>query len=184
MFYFTCAFLTLKMWFHGNLRGIRVGYAYGRRNISEVRRTGLLITVFTSSVMACFGVVFSLFRDQLPLIFTKDKVVIQIAVPLIVVAALLQISDGAQAAGLGILRGITDVRLPMFIPFIAYWVIALPIGYFLGFVLEMEVVGVWVGLLAGLTAAAAMLNLRFGIKTREKKGTVSILRGIDERCLR
>jgi MATE family multidrug resistance protein len=149
---------------------IRVGYAYGRRNINDVRRTGFLTTVFTSSVMACFGVIFILFRDQLPFIFTNDPAVVQIAVPLLIVAALFQISDGAQAAGLGILRGITDVRLPMIITFVAYWVIALPIGYFLGFVLEMEVVGVWVGLLAGLTAAAAMLNLWFGIKTRENKG--------------
>jgi MATE family multidrug resistance protein len=145
---------------------IRVGHAYGRRNFGDVRRAGFLTTVFTSSMMACCGVIFILFREHLPFIFTKDPAVVQIAVPLIIVAALFQVSDGAQAAGLGVLRGITDVRLPMIITFIAYWVVALPIGYILGFVLGMEVVGVWVGLLAGLTAAAVMLNIRFGIKTR------------------
>jgi len=144
---------------------IRVGHAYGGRNMSDVRRSGFLTTIFTSSVMACFGVVFVICRHRLPLIFSEDPAVIQTAASLIVVAALFQISDGAQAAGLGILRGVTDVRLPMMISFIAYWVIALPIGYFLGFVLNMEVVGIWVGLLAGLSAAAVMLNLRFGIIT-------------------
>ncbi len=145
---------------------IRVGHAYGRRDIDDVRRSGFLTAIFTSSVMACFGVAFIIFRNQLPLVFTEDPAVIQIAASLIVVAALFQISDGAQAAGLGILRGITDVRLPMVIAFIAYWIIALPVGYLLGFVLKMEAVGIWFGLLAGLSAAAIMLNLRFGIKTR------------------
>ncbi|MEJ2544125.1 MAG: MATE family efflux transporter [Calditrichaceae bacterium] len=116
--------------------------------------------------MACFGVVFVLFREQLPLIFSDEPAVIQIAASLIIVAALFQISDGAQAAGLGILRGITDVRIPMIITFIAYWVIGLPTGYILGFTFRMEVVGIWIGLLAGLTAAAVMLNIRFIIKTK------------------
>ena len=148
---------------------IRVGHAYGRKNINDVRRSGFLTAIFASSVMACFGVIFVIFRDQLPLVFSEDPAVIQIAASLIIVAALFQISDGAQAAGLGILRGITDVRLPMIITFIAYWVIALPIGYILGFTLKMEVVGIWIGLSAGLSAAAIMLNLRFGIKTKNMR---------------
>ena len=119
--------------------------------------------------MACFGIIFVVFRNKLPFIFTEDLAVIDIAAALIIVAALFQISDGAQAAGLGILRGITDVRLPMIFTFIAYWVIALPIGYFLGFTLKMEVVGIWIGLSAGLTAAAIMLNWRFGIKTKNMR---------------
>ncbi len=148
---------------------IRVGHAYGRKDIDDVRRSGFLTAVFTSSIMACFGVLFIIFRNQLPLIFSEDPAVIQIAASLIIVAALFQISDGAQAAGLGALRGITDVRVPMIITFIAYWVIALPIGCFLGFILKMEVVGIWIGLSAGLSAAAVMLNLRFGIKTKRIK---------------
>ena len=57
----------------------------------------------------------------------------------------------------------------MIITFIAYWIIALPIGCFLGFVLKMEVVGIWIGLLAGLSAAAVMLNLRFEVITKQLK---------------
>jgi multidrug resistance protein, MATE family len=145
---------------------IRVGFAFGRKKINDVRRSGFLTTIFAAAVMACFGVVFVLFREQLPLIFSDEPAVIQIAASLIIVAALFQISDGAQAAGLGILRGITDVRIPMIITFIAYWVIGLPTGYILGFTFRMEVVGIWIGLLAGLTAAAVMLNIRFIIKTK------------------
>lgn len=143
---------------------IRVGHAFGRKNIHDVRKSGFLTTIFAGTVMAGFGVVFIISRDWLPLLFSSDPAVIKIAASLIIVAALFQISDGAQAAGIGILRGITDVRIPMIITFIAYWIIALPVGYFLGFTLNMQVIGIWIGLLSGLTAAAIMLNLRFGIK--------------------
>jgi multidrug resistance protein, MATE family len=146
---------------------IRVGHAFGKKNIHDVKRSGFLTTIFAASVMACFGIIFILFKDELPLIFTKNMQVVKIAASLLIIAAIFQISDGAQAAGLGILRGITDVRIPMIITFIAYWILALPIGYVLGFKIKMGVVGIWIGLLAGLSAAAIMLNLRFGIKIKQ-----------------
>ena len=148
---------------------IRVGHAYGRKDLQDIRQAGHLTTVFAGVVMACFGVIFIVLRNFLPGLFTNDPAVIRIAASLIIVAALFQISDGAQAAGLGILRGITDVRMPMIITFIAYWIIALPIGYFLGFVIDMQVIGIWIGLFSGLTAAAVMLNLRFGVKVLNLK---------------
>ncbi len=148
---------------------IRVGHAYGRKNIEDIRRSGFLTAVFTAIVMACFGVLFIILRNQLPLIFSEDPAVIKIAASLIIVAALFQVSDGVQAAGLGALRGITDVRIPMIITFISYWIIALPIGCFLGFTLKMEVVGIWIGLSIGLSAAAVLLNIRFKLKTSRIK---------------
>ena len=145
---------------------IRVGHAYGKGSIMEVRRSGFLTTVFAGTVMAVFGICFIVFRDFLPRIFISEKEVVEIASSLLVVAAFFQISDGSQAAGLGILRGITDVKIPMIITFIAYWVVALPVGYLLGFVIKLDVVGIWIGLLAGLTTAAILLNTRFALKTR------------------
>ncbi|MCP4626415.1 MAG: MATE family efflux transporter, partial [bacterium] len=160
---------------------IRVGHAYGRKDIHGVRRSGFLTTIFASFVMACFGVIFVIFRDQLPLVFSDDPAVIQIAASLIIVAAFFQVSDGAQVAGLGILRGITDVRIPMMITFVAYWIIALPTGYFLGFIVNMGVVGIWMGLLTGLSAAAIMLNMRFGLKTKNMKFVIDRGRDRDQK---
>ena len=82
------------------------------------------------------------------------------------IAAVFQISDGTQAVGIGILRGLTDVKGPTLITFVAYWILALPIGYYLGFTLRMQVVGVWIGLSIGLTASAVMLTYRFNRKSR------------------
>ena len=145
---------------------IRVGYAFGRRSSIEVKRSGYLTTIFAGIIMAIFGVCFILFRHRLPFIFINEPEVVGIASSLLIVAAFFQISDGAQAAGLGILRGITDVKIPMIITFIAYWMVALPVGYLLGFTFKMDVVGIWIGLFAGLTVAAVLLNLRFAVKIK------------------
>jgi MATE family multidrug resistance protein len=145
---------------------IRVGHAFGKENHTDVRRAGFLTTIFAATVMAIFGICFILFKNILPLVFITDPEVVAIAASLLVVAAFFQISDGAQAAGLGILRGITDVKIPMIITFIAYWVIALPIGYLLGFTYKLDAIGIWIGLLTGLSVAAILLNIRFGLKTK------------------
>ena len=83
-----------------------------------------------------------------------------------IIAALFQVSDGVQAVGIGVLRGLTDVKGPTIITFIAYWVLALPIGYVLGFTFEYGIEGVWIGLLLGLSISATLLTLRFNKKSR------------------
>ena len=85
---------------------------------------------------------------------------------ILIIAALFQISDGTQGVGIGVLRGLTDVKGPTLITFIAYWVISLPVGYLLGFIFNLGVYGVWIGLLIGLTVSAVMLTLRFNYKSK------------------
>ena len=72
-----------------------------------------------------------------------------------------QISDGIQAAGLGVLRGLTDVKVPTLITFVAYWVLAIPGGYIMGFVLGYGIDGIWYALSGGLTVAAILHITRF-----------------------
>jgi MATE family multidrug resistance protein len=80
---------------------------------------------------------------------------------LLVIAGIFQISDGVQVVGLGVLRGLEDVKIPGLISLLAYWVVALPLGYALGFKFGLGVYGVWTGLLVGLTIAAGLLFWRF-----------------------
>lgn len=147
---------------------IRVGNALGRNKLAEVRDSGFAAIIFAASIMVLFGICFITLRYFLPTLYIQDIQVINVAASLLIVAAFFQISDGVQAVGLGVLRGITDVKVPMVISFIAYWVIGLPTGYILGFKLNYGAVGVWIGLLAGLTVAATFFALRFNLKTRQK----------------
>ena len=96
-----------------------------------------------------------------------NKEVILIASQLLLVAAVFQISDGIQVVVLGALRGLQDVKIPMYITFVAYWVIGFPISFYLGIYTDLKAIGVWIGLLSGLTAAALFLYLRFERLTKK-----------------
>ena len=146
--------------------GIRVGNAVGKQNIKQVRRAGFTSIFLAVCVMSISGTIFILFRNFLPTLYINNQEVISIASSLLVIAALFQLSDGVQAVGIGILRGLTDVKIPTAITFIAYWVVGLPTGYLLGFILGYNVQGIWIGLLAGLTTSAVLLTLRFNTKSK------------------
>ena len=96
---------------------------------------------------------------------------IGIATSLLLIAAIFQLSDGIQVVGLGALRGMADVKIPTFITLVAYWVLALPLGYILGFSLNMGAFGIWIGLLAGLTIAAVLLYIRFDRLSQRRLST-------------
>ncbi len=145
---------------------IRVGNAVGHKNVKEVRRAGFSAVLLGASMMSVSAVIFIFFRNSLPQLYIHDPVVISFASSILLIAALFQISDGVQAVGIGICRGLTDVKGPTIITFVAYWILGLPIGYFFGFILKMQVFGVWIGLLVGLTASAIMLTLRFNKKSK------------------
>ena len=148
--------------------GIRVGNAVGQKNINETRKAGFTAILLGAGIMFTSGIVFIVLRRILPSLYIDDKTVISIASSLLIIAALFQISDGVQAVGIGILRGLTDVKIPTFITFTAYWIIGLPIAYLLGFILHLGVQGVWIGLLIGLTASAVMLTLRFNVRSKSE----------------
>jgi MATE family multidrug resistance protein len=85
---------------------------------------------------------------------------------LLVIAAIFQLSDGIQAISVALLRGITDVKLPSFFIFIAYWIIAIPLGYVLSKSTQYDhwsagLNGIWIALSVGLTISAAVLSYRF-----------------------
>ena len=80
---------------------------------------------------------------------------------LLALAALFQMADAMQVMALGLLRGIRDTRVPMWAAGLSYWVIGIPCSYLLGFVFDVGAVGVWLGLVAGLTVAAGLLMARF-----------------------
>ena len=86
---------------------------------------------------------------------------IHLAAKLLVIAALFQLSDGVQVVALGCLRGIQDVKIPSILTFIAYWVITIPLGYFLCVTMEMGAFGMWIALGLGLTTSAILLVIRF-----------------------
>jgi MATE family multidrug resistance protein len=145
---------------------IRVGNAVGSKKKEEVKIAGTVALSLGISFMIFAGCLLILFKDIIPFLYTSDAEVVVIAPKLLLIAAFFQIFDGAQAIALGNLRGITDVRVPMVITFVAYWLIGLPSAYILGFPVGLGTEGVWYGLSISLIASSVMLNTRFFLKIR------------------
>lgn len=140
---------------------IRVSNAFGRKDWPAVRLIGKTTTVAALCYGTFCAIAFVLLRAYLPLLFTKDKEVINIATTLLLFAAIFQISDSTQAISAGLLRGIKDVKIPTIFVSIAYWVVGLPVGSLLAFYFKMGATGIWIGFILGLTIAALLLSSRF-----------------------
>lgn len=145
---------------------VRIGFTFGQKDIRSIRKAGFSSLFLTMIVMSVFALGFIVFRNYLPLIFMNEPDVLSITASLLIIAALFQISDGFQAVGTGMLRGIKDVKIPTFYSLLAYWIIGLPVGYLLGFTFGYGVSGIWIGFLVGLTTAAVLLIQRFNRQTR------------------
>jgi MATE family multidrug resistance protein len=140
---------------------IRVGNQLGRRDFQMLRKVGNTGFLMGGSFMGISALIMVLFNNYLPTWYIDDLEVIDLASRLILIAALFQISDGLQVVGLGALRGMSDVRIPTLFTLLAYWILALPVGYFFSIILDLGASGVWIGLLTGLTATALLLIHRF-----------------------
>ena len=155
---------------------IRVSNQKGKndfKNLIIVARSIFILALFLEII---FAILFVVFHTILPHYFLNmndsaqvldNAEVIAIASKLLLVAAVFQISDGIQVVVLGALRGLQDVKIPMYIAFVAYWIVGFPISFYLGKYTELKAVGVWIGLLAGLTIAALFLYIRFHKLTKK-----------------
>lgn len=155
---------------------IRVGNQKGLGNFKDLRRIAQSIFLLTLILEIIFAISFVLLKDWLPTIYldlgdatnmADNTEVVLIAAQLVLIAAVFQISDGLQVVVLGALRGMQDVKIPTMITFVAYWMIGFPISFYLGIYTPLQSKGIWIGLLAGLTASAIMLYIRFNYLTKK-----------------
>jgi MATE family multidrug resistance protein len=140
---------------------VRVGIAIGKRDQVATRMSGHIAFLGGGLVMGTSAVIFALMPRAVARLVTDQDSVIEAAVPLLLVVAVFQISDGIQAVGAGVLRGAGDTKYPLYANLFGHWCVGLPVALLLGFHLRYGVVGLWWGLCAGLTAVALLLFFRF-----------------------
>ena len=146
---------------------IRVGNQVGLKQYRELRRIGYSIFLLVFLIEAVFAILFILLKDILPVFYIDNIEVISLAAQLLVIAALFQLSDGIQVVILGALRGLQDVKIPTVICFISYWIIGFPVSFYFGQEDQLGSMGIWLGLLAGLTSSALLLYFRFNYLSRK-----------------
>ncbi|MGY2131998.1 MATE family efflux transporter [Hymenobacter sp. HD11105] len=140
---------------------IRVGNMRGHGDAAGARQAGFAAYWLTFLFMGLMALILIAARQYIPYFYNNDAVVVGQAATLLLIAALFQVSDGLQVVGLGALRGLEDVKVPSLVALLSYWAVALPLGYWLGFKFQMGAVGIWIGLLTGLTLVAGLLLWRF-----------------------
>ena len=151
----------------GSATTIRVSHQLGANHLEGVRMASNASIHLVLLINAVGAAVMIGLRHQIPMLFTKDQEVIVIASQLIALAGVLQFADGLQVVAASMLRGITDVKVPMVIAMFSYSIVCISIGLFLAFPMGMGAVGIWIGFVVGLSVAAICLHTRFRIKYRE-----------------
>ena len=151
----------------GSATTIRVSHQLGANNLHGVRMASnasihLVLFINTIGAILMIGL-----RNQIPMLFTEDPEVIAIASKLVVLAGVLQLADGLQVVAASMLRGITDVKIPMFIALFSYTIVCISIGLFLAFPMGMGAVGIWIGFVVVLSVAAICLHIRFRWKFKQ-----------------
>lgn len=149
-----------------NAATVLVGRAKGRGDLiglkAAARASMVLSLVFAVGTM----LIYWLLAEPMVGLFLKPDdpergLIIPLGISLLMVAALFQLADAGQAMAMGFLRGVHDTKAPMIIAAVSYWLVGMPISYALGFIAGWGGVGIWFGLVVGLTVAAIALHLRF-----------------------
>ena len=146
---------------------IRVGHAFGARKYRRTRRIGFVGLILAVAGMALFGLMFMTLRYPLAKAFVDDTEVVRLAAQFFIVAALFQIADGVQVTAMSALRGLSDVKVPAMVAILAYWIISIPLAYFLAFHWNHGPISIWFALALGLGVAASVLTWRFHYRTSQ-----------------
>lgn len=146
--------------------GMRVSHAVGAGDRARLRPIAFSTMALGLVAMVVFAIAFAVGGRAIAAWYVSDSVVIALAAQLLIVAAFFQLFDGVQVIAASSLRAISDVKVPAAITLVAYWMIALPLGYIVGVRGPWGAVGVWTGIAGGLAFAAVFLTVRFARLTR------------------
>jgi MATE family multidrug resistance protein len=140
---------------------IRVGQFTGAGQHAAAAFSGRIGIGLSALIMSVFALAMFSIPHAIAGVYTDDAGLITLAAGLLQLAGIFQIFDGLQVAGSGALRGLKDTRIPMLVNFCAYWLVGLNLGYWLGLHFGYGAKGLWAGLIAGLTVAGILHNIRF-----------------------
>ena len=147
----------------GSATTIRVSFQLGAYKYKELRLAGFASIHLVVAFMTVTSVLFILFRNYLPYMFTNDLEVIKIASYLLIFAAVFQIVDGIQIVSISALRALSDVKFALWLSIISYGILALGSSYLFAFTFNFGPQGIWIGYVVGLTFASILFLRRFSL---------------------
>ena len=145
---------------------VRVGQALGAGYPADARFAGYTGILMGGLFMTGSAIFLLVFRDTVVGLYTNDPQVREIAISMLLMAAVFQVADGVQVGAAGALRGFKDTRVPMVLTTVSYWVLAFPLSYLAAVVYLSPPSYIWGGFVIGLTVAAFVLTWRFNSVSR------------------
>lgn len=134
----------------GNAAGVKVGFANGAKLYGELKKYAYTAISISAGFMACSAIVVAIAPGIVTSLFTKDIELIRVCVPIIYTLCFFQVFDGIQASLAGIFRGLKHTEVIMMANFIAFWLIALPLGCLLALHFELNLIGFWYALIVSI----------------------------------
>ncbi len=142
-----------------NAIAVKVGFANGAMEFENLKKYSIIGILMSVGFMVCSAIIFCSFPNFLVGLFTKDSTLIKISVPVLYIVSVFQIFDGLQVALAGIYKGIKKTKIVLIANFLGYWVISIPLGYWLAFYKHMNLTGFWFGLLCAAIALCMLMLL-------------------------
>ncbi len=139
---------------------VRVGQAIGAGDVGRARRAAAWALVSGAGFMLLAGLTFVLAPRPLARLFSAEPPVLAVAVALLPIAGVFQVFDGIQVVSIGVLRGLADTRTPVAVNLLGFWLVGVPLSWWLGFRRDAGPEGLWWGLVAGLLVVAIALLVR------------------------
>lgn len=157
---------------------IRIGSLMGKRDYEKIQLVTESSLILTLAMYLFFAILLYLFSYDIPWWFLDkadkskwimNQEVVNMGAKLLLIGSLFQIVDGIQVVILGILKGMQDMKIPMYITFFSYWGVGFGLSIYLAFYTSLQIDGIWYGLVAGLTTAATLLYCRYRILIKRLK---------------
>ena len=152
-----------------NATAVKVGFANGAKYYKSLRRyayTGIGLSV---AFMTCSAIFVSTFPEFLVSLFTKDRELINVCLPIVLMLCFFQVFDGLQVALAGVFKGIKQTSVVMISNFVGYWLVSIPLGCFLAFHYNLNLLGFWYGLISASVVLCSIMFITMLIKFRKMK---------------
>lgn len=146
---------------------IKVGYSNGAKNLTDIKRYSYISCFLSEIFMLLCGIIIALFPVQIIKLFTSDIELINIMIPIMILLAIFEITDGLQVTMCGIFKGLKDTKIVMITNFISYIIVGLPIGAYFAIIKGQNLFGFWIGL--SVTSVLLCVILAFRLLKKFKK---------------
>lgn len=153
----------------GNAAGVKVGFANGAKQFAKLKKYAYTAISLSAGFMACSAIIVAIAPGIVTSLFTADTELIKVCVPIIYTLCFFQVFDGIQASLAGIFRGLKHTEVIMAGNFIAFWLIALPLGCLLALHFNLKLLGFWYALIVSIIILCAMMLINLLHRFKEMK---------------